>query len=397
MRRCRRRGEAGLLGMLFLGAAAAVALAAWHAGSDAERRTALERGVGKTLAGWMLAADRASRRPAVAQRFVTGGHVGFALTFAELRALGVVPPGLPDAVRGGTIGVGIVPDRPGGEVPMGFAVLQPVAGSEFAVSGWRSGAREGGLSAVLEAGDGRLAPHLGPIGTVLGAPPAADTVFATADASVRRENAVLHRHRIAGAPHLNRMETALEFDGAGIGIEVSPGNFFVGVPPRYTGAGEVSGRSAVLVGNGTVRGGGTVAGGASVGAPLDPRELRSGTLAAGNVVLSAGPLTVVADLVTGTGRATGAVSAGSLEVAGLLGGGSVTAAGALTAGGPLAVDGTAAVTGSAVVAGAVNGERTELGAGTFTVSSSVDAGSAYGPAASFDRMTVGSCDGCDFW
>lgn len=374
MMRARRRGEAGLLGVLLLGALAAAALAAWHAMADSERREARERGAGRAFAGWMLAADRASRRPAVVQRFVAGGHAGFALTFAELRALGVAPPGFPDAVRGGAIRAGIVPERTGGEVPMAFAVLEPAAGAGAAVRRWRAGALEAGLGAAMEAGDGRVAVHAGAIAGALGGAPAADTVYAIADASVRREEAVLHRFRMAGAPHLNRMETGLGFDGAGI-----------------EGAGGVFARTAEIAGDGTARGDGRVNGGAS------SSGLTSGSVSAGNVALATGPMTVVADLVTGTASSAGAVQAGSMRVTGLVSGASVTAAGALTAGGALAVDGTAAVTGDATVTGAANGETIDLGGGRFAVSSALAAGSAYGPAASFDRMTVGSCDGCDFW
>ena len=373
MRRC-RRGEAGLLGMLLLGILAAAALVAWHAAADAERRQARERGAGKAFAAWVLAADRASRRPAIVQRFQSGGNVGFALTFAELRALGVVPPGLPETVRGGAIGLGIVPERTGSGVPMAFGVLQPAAGGATAAPRWQAGAREGGLMAAMEAGDGRVAVHLGAIAAALGAAPVADTVFATADASARREEAVVYRHRMAGAPHLNRMESGLGFDAGGI-----------------AGAGTVFARTAAIVRDGRAKGGGTVDGSASAGG------LRGDRLTAGNVGLTTGPLTVSADLVVGTARAGGAVSAGAVQATGLLSGGSVATAGTLTAGGPMAVDGTAGITGAVTVTGAVNGERIDVGTGTVTVSASVDAGSAYGPAASFDRMTVGSCDGCGFW
>ena len=107
---------------------------------------------------WVLAAHRASQEHGFALRLET--EPAFVLTPTALRALGAVPPGLPErAGRAATFTVGIVDDgrgTPGNPpVAMAFGVLEPARPE--AAPALRSGAVVAGLAALAEAGSAETA------------------------------------------------------------------------------------------------------------------------------------------------------------------------------------------------------------------------------------------------
>ena len=368
-----RCGAGALVAVLLLAALAGTGLAAHYAAQHAARQMASAFEAGRVFGAWVLAAHRASQEQDFTARLTV--QRSFVLTPAELRALGAVPPGLPERAgrNGGTpryaaFAVGIMDDGRGQAgfppVAMAFGVLEPARAE--AAAALRSGAIAAGLAALAEAGstDTVMAAHVPAIEGALGRSLAPDGLYVTADAGLRYADAVLYRRAQPGRPGLNRMETALD----------AGGNDVTGIADADGFTASIS-RDADAAGSGTVTGDTYAAG------------LEAGSLEAGS--LAAASLTVSADLLVGRAVA-GPVSAGSADVAGRLEAASVTAAGALTAE-TLAVAGTTSVSGPS--------SAQSLAGEMLTASGTVRAGRVsstglHGPDASVGTLTVGSCGGC---
>ena len=356
------RGAGALVAVLLLAALAGAALAAYYAARDDARGRALDREAGRTFAAWVLAAHRASQERDFAARLA--GGTGFALTPAELRALGAVPPGLPDrTAKDAAFTVGILDDGAG--VEMAFGVIEPNRAG--ALPALREGALAAGLAAVAEAGDAAvpMAVRLPAIERALGRRIAADALYVTADAGIRYREDTLYRRPQPGRPWLNRMETGLDAGGRNL-----------------ADAGAVTARAATVSG-------GAEAGGATVDADADAARLNARSLEAGE--LEAAGLAVSTDLLIGRARIAGALRTRSAAVSGRLQVAALRTSGRLTAG-TLAAAGTATITGASSVR-SLNGE-------TLTVSGRLNARriaatGAYGPQARVSgAVTVTRCDGC---
>lgn len=375
-----RLGAGMLLAVMLLSAAGAGALGVYYAErADAERRAA-DRQIGQLFAVWFGAAHRASMETDYRTRL---GGGGFLLTNADLRAAGVVPPGLPDSVVGSvSFSFGIVDDGAG--VPMAFGVLEPSAWSNTA--SLREGALDGGLAQIeditpLSANTrSEMHAHVPAIEAALGRAPAAGAMFATADRSVRYRDGVVYRRAQPGQSRLNRMETPLDAGGCGalndeacdvLGIEeldakeviVTPDPL---APVASTVAGDGSGFKEAEVGG----------------------NLSSGTF--------------LADLVTGSAMTVAnALGMDSAEVAQGVTTATMTVSadvqsGAVSAGTATAQDAT--VRGGATATGAST-IRT-VASSTLGVSGNVGTGTVilaylYGPSMTVSgALTVGSCAGC---
>ena len=190
-----RRGAGALVAVLLLAALAGTGLAVHYAAQHAARQVASSFEAGRVFGEWVLAAHRASQEHGFALRLQT--EPAFVLTPAALRALGAVPPGLPErAGRDATFTVGIVDDgrgTPGNPpVAMAFGVLEPARPE--AAPALRSGAVAAGLAALAEAGSAEtaMAAHVPAIETALGRPLAADGLYVTADrrAALRRPDSL---------------------------------------------------------------------------------------------------------------------------------------------------------------------------------------------------------------
>ena len=368
-----RCGAGALVAVLLLAALAGTGLAAHYAAQHAARQMASAFEAGRVFGAWVLAAHRASQEQDFTARLTV--QRSFVLTLAELRALGAVPPGLPERAgrNGGTpryaaFAVGIMDDGRGQvglpPVAMAFGVLEPARAE--AAAALRSGAIAAGLAALAEAGstDTVMAAHVPAIEGALGRSLAPDGLYVTADAGLRYADAVLYRRAQPGRPGLNRMETALDAGGNDV-----------------TGIADVDGFTASISRDAEVAGSGTVTGD-TYAAGLEAGSLEAGSIAAAS-------LTVSADLLVGRAVA-GPVSAGSADVGGRLEAASVTATGALTAE-TLAVAGTTSVSGSS--------SAQSLAGEMLTVSGTMRAGrisstGLHGPDASVGTLTVGSCGGC---
>lgn len=214
-------GAGALLAVMLLVVAAAGLLAVYYADrADAERR-AEDREAGRVFALWFQAAHRASQEFSVADPVgpgtnfterVAGGD--FLLTAAQLRGLGVAPPGLPDgAGRSAPFSLGIIDDGRG--VPMAFGVLEPQAWAHTA--SLREGALEGGVAQLEDVSDSstEMHVHVSAIEAALGRAPAAEALFVTADRGVSYRDRVLYRRAQPGHGRLNRMEIELDAGGCG--------------------------------------------------------------------------------------------------------------------------------------------------------------------------------------
>lgn len=371
-----RLGAGMLLAVMLLAAAGAGALGVYYAErADAERRAA-DRQMGQLFAVWFGATHRASMETDYRTRLAGGG---FLLTQADLRAVGVVPPGLPDSVVGSvSFSFGIVDDGAG--VPMAFGVLEPAAWSNTA--SLREGALDGGLAQIEEtAGSGtEMHAHVAGIRAALGRAPAAGAMFATADRSVRYRDGVVYRRAQPGQSRLNRMETTLDAGGCGalndeacdvLGIEELDAKEVIATPDPLAPVAS------------TVAGNGSGFKEAEVGG-----DMSSGTF--------------VADLVTGSAMTVAnALGADSADVERAVTTATMTVSAdvqssAVSAGTATAQDAT--VRGAATATGAST-IRT-VASSTLTASGNVGTGSVilaylYGPSMTVTgRLTVGSCAGC---
>ena len=355
------RGAGALVAVLLLLAVAGAALATYYAAEDDARRRALDRAAGRTFAAWMLAAHRASQERDFSGRLA--GGTGFALTAAELRGFGAVPPGLPD--RAGpdtTFTVGIVDDGAG--VAMAFGVLE--SPRDGAVPAMRGGAVEAGLAALVETGGDEtpMTARLPAIERALGRPLPPGTLYATADWGVRYQDDVLYRRPQPGRPWLNRMETVLDAGGHDL-----------------RAAGDATGRSATVAGDAEADGG-------AVDGDAAAARVRAASLEAGE--LGAAALAVSAALLVGRIRVVGAVSAGSVAATGRLEAGGLQTTGELTAD-TLAAAQSATVDGASSVR-ALDGE-TVTASGPLQTQRAAASG-VFGARAHIDDLTVTQCQGC---
>ncbi len=364
MRPLRRsvRGAGALVMLLLLAALAGAALAAYYTARDDARGRALDREAGRTFAAWVLAAHRASRERDFSPRLA--GGTGFALTPAELRGLGSVPPGLPErAGKDAAFTVGILDDGAG--VGMAFGVLEPDRAG--ALPALREGALAAGLATIAEAGDATapMAIRVPAIERALARRIAADALYVTADAGIRYREDVLYRRPQPGRPWLNRMETGLDAGGRNL-----------------ADAGAVTARAATVSGDAEANGG-------TVDADVDAARLDARSLEAG--ALEAAGLAVSADLLVGRAQVAGALRTRSAAVSGRLQAAGLRTGGRLTAG-TLAAAGTAAISGSSSVR-SLEGET--LAVSGRLQARRIAATGAYGPQARVSgAMTVTRCDGC---
>ncbi len=368
-----RMGAGALVAVLLLAALAGTGLAAHYAAQHAARQMASSFEAGRVFGEWVLAAHRASQEHDFSPRLEM--EPAFVLTPAALRALGAVPPGLPERVgRDATFMVGIMDDGRGvtghspgpgrSPVAMAFGVLEPARPE--AAPALRSGAIAAGLAALAEAGstETAMAAHVPAIEAALARPLAADGLYVTADAGLHYKDAVLYRRPQPGRPGLNRMETALDAGGHNVTAIADADGFTASVT-----------RDAEVGGSGSVTGDAAAAG------------LEAGSLEAG--ALGAASLAVSAELLVGRAVA-GPVSAGSAEVNGRLEAASAAVSGALTAA-TLAVAGTASVSG-ATSAQTLAGEM--LTASGTARADRISSTGLHGPDASIGSLSVGSCGGC---
>ena len=362
-----RMGAGALVAVLLLAALAGTGLAVHYAAQHAARQVASSFQAGRVFGEWVLAAHRASQEHGFALRLET--EPAFVLTPAALRALGAVPPGLPErAGRDATFTVGIMDDGRGGAgsdpVAMAFGVLEPARPE--AAPALRSGAVAAGLAALAEAGSAEtaMAAHVPAIEAALGRPLAADGLYVTADAGLRYDDRTLYRRAQPGRPGLNRMETALDAGGHDV-----------------TGIAGAEGFTASISRDAEVGGSGSVTGDAGAGG------VKAGSLEAG--ALGAASLTVSAELLVGR-AVVGPVSAGTAEVNGRLESASLAVTGALTAA-TLAVAGRSSISGPSS-AQTLAGEM--LTASGTVRSGRISSTGLHGPDASIGSLSVGSCGGC---
>ena len=211
-------GAGALLGVLLLAAFAGTALTLHYEVRGLARGEALDRAAGRDLRGtWFRAAHRASQEHAAAfETTLAGGHT-IVLTPAGLRALGTVPPGLPDAPgRNATFSFGVISDGTPRGVPMAFGILEPApdGGAAHGVS-IREGALAAGLAGLESVGSGALmAPHLPAIEAALGRSLGPGALFVTGDHGLRYLEQALYRRAQPGREYLNRLETGLDMSSA---------------------------------------------------------------------------------------------------------------------------------------------------------------------------------------
>ena len=358
--RRRREGGADLFAVVLLATVAIAALTGWYAGEIRRSAANQHLAIGSVFAAWLAAAHRATQENDFVPLISTGGGV---LTTARLRALGAVPPGLPDALKGATITLGVIDD--GNGVPMAFAILSDTQAD--AVPDIRRGMARAGIVAIEPAGGppGSMAHHRSAIETATGAllPPSA--LFVTAD-TIPVHAGLLHRRPQPGRPWLTRMEAPIEADGHDI-----------------TNASLVASLTATATSDST-------AAKATVDGEAVAPFLSAPTLDGARIAAD-GRLIVSADLLVGTLAAVGTITAaaaivtGDLQAARLIGGTlaaqDVTLAGAATV--------------ISLLAAADVDTGTIPGAPSITSTSVRATSGVYGPALVVSgTLTVGSCDGC---
>ena len=379
MTRARRYtcGAGALLGVLLLASFAGAALTLHYEARGLARGEALDRAGGGIFAAWFQAAHRAGLEHAAtfAARLETGDAI--ILTPQRLRALGLAPPGLPDAPgRNATFTLGVIADGTPRGVPMAFGVLEPAPDGGAAHStAMRQGALAAGLAALEQPGGGALmAPHLPAIGATLGRSPGPDAFYVTADHGLRYLENALYRRAQPGRDYLNRMET---------GLDMSSGDPADPAGRNISGAGAVTARAAALAGVAEV--GGNI----TVDDAVMTQRLSAANLSAREV--GGASLTVSNDLIVGH-AITGAAAAASVNAAGRLDAGGLRTAGALSAQ-ALSAATAVAVAGIAAVTGRLDGEQASF-TGALQAGA-IAAQGAHGPEARIDgTMTVGSCGGC---
>ena len=370
------RGEGALLGVLLLAVLAGAALAAHYEAKESERLLAVDRAAGRVFAAWVHAAHRATQAHADAFETALQAQVGLVLTAVRLRALGTVPPGLPERPgRNAAMSLGVIPDGTTRNVPMAFGVLEPAVGARS--SALRAGAVDAGLVALAPGGGTLMEAHRPAIEAALGRGLGPDALYVTADRGLAYRERALYRRVQPGRPWLNRMETALAMAPPGVTDPDDPARRHV------VGAGEV--RAEAVEAALDVR----VGGNADIGGRADAAALRSETVEAGD--LGGAGMAVSAELVVGT-AVTGRLAAIGVKAVGPLEAGALATAGTLDAA-SLSAAGTAAVDGAAATR-ALAGEKLGVAAGVSARTGAV--GGVYGPDAHVSGvLTVGSCSGCE--
>ena len=203
-----RRGGAEILLVLVVAAAAAAALLNHYQGLERAAVQDQREADGRIFAGWLKGAHRATMELDYSAS-MPGGQ---ALTQAGLRAAGMVPPGLPEGTRHGTVFLGVIDDDPAAtpDVPMAFAVLRVDGGEKVAPVA--RGALLEGLAFVERVGAGgpMTDRHRTRIETLLGSALDDEDLLVTADLGIRVDPAQAYRRAQPGKPWLSAMETDLD-------------------------------------------------------------------------------------------------------------------------------------------------------------------------------------------
>ena len=366
-----RRGAAEILLVLVVAAAAAAALL-YHSQS-LERAAAQDQreADGRIFAGWVMGAHRATMELDYSASMPTGQ----VLNQAGLRAAGMVPPGLPEGTRHGTVFLGVIDDDPAAtpDVPMAFAVLQ-VDGAEKSLA-VASGALLEGLAFVERVGDGgpMTDRHRNRIETVLGTALDDEDLLVTADIGIRVDPAQAYRRAQPGKPWLSAMETDLDMSDT------------LGTRRALVGVGALEATSADILGD--VEGASATAAGAVSAATAEAGSMTLTSVAADSVRVI-DDLLIRGDVFL-SGQATarddatsqGRVQAGTGTVVGSVNAGSLAATTTLST--PGLLDVTGRVTAS-------SGEGSPI----VTVTT-VTLGGLYGPTLTATTVNVsGSCQGC---
>ena len=249
---------------------------------------------------------------------------GQTLTQTSLRAGGMVPPGLPDGSRHGTVFLGVIDDDPATtpDVPMAFAVLR-VDGNEK-IPAVARGALLEGLAFVERVGAGgpMTVRHRSRIETLLGVALDDEDLLVTADHGIRVEPSQAYRRAQPGKPWLSAMETDLDMSGS------------LGERRAITGAGAIDAVSVSAVG--AVQGDSVTAASDVFAASAEAGAMTAASVGAGSVrviddllihgdvflsgqALARGDVLSQGRVQAGTGTVTGAVNAGSLAAAATLG------------------------------------------------------------------------------
>ena len=200
-----RRGAAEILLVLVVAAAAAAALLHYY--WDLERAAIQDQreADGRIFAAWLMGAHRSTMEIDYSAA-MPGGRT---LTPAVLRADGMVPPGLPDGTRHGTLFLGVIDDDPAAspDVPMAFAVLRVAGREKIPAVAW--GALLDGLAFVERVGTGgpMTDRHRSRIETLLGTALDDEDLLVTADIGIRVDPAQAYRRAQPGKPWLSAMET----------------------------------------------------------------------------------------------------------------------------------------------------------------------------------------------
>ena len=202
-----RRGAAEILLVLVVAAVAAAALLHHYQSLEVAAVQDQREADGRIFAGWLKGAHRATME----LDYSAAMPGGTALTQAGLRTDGMVPPGLPEGTRHGTVFLGAIDDDPATspDVPMAFAVLR-VDGAEK-VAPVARGALLEGLAFVERVGDGgpMTDRHRTRIETLLGSALNDEDLLVTADLGIRVDPALAYRRAQPGKPWLNAMEADL--------------------------------------------------------------------------------------------------------------------------------------------------------------------------------------------
>lgn len=396
------RAAAELFGVVVVAALAAAALTAWTVAEFREQAFASQKTVGRTAAAWLRAAHRATQEDDWTAVAAGGGGL---VTPASLAADGHAPPGLPAALQGVTMSLGVIADGTPAGVPMAFLVIDPDSSARTA--GIHAGLIEAGITGIehVSGPAGLMAAHRPAIEALVGALDT-DAFFVTAD-SLPYVPATLYRRPQPGRPHLNRMETDLAFAGNALtnaaalhagaidhldpAIDVLDPTTWPGVTTSSTTA--VS-RAAVVVDPASLVPGTTTI---DTTATLVPG---AATLAAGTATFAAlegagidaqAGFTVTADLAVGTLVTPSGVAAASATVTGALQAAALQAATVsaqeTAIAGDTTVSATLATTSAttATIAGSPDVDTTTLDA----------TGGVYGPTLTISgALTATSCDGC---
>ena len=369
-----RRGAAEIMLVLVVAAVAAAALLHHY---QSQRRAAVQEqreADGRLFAEWVIGAHRSTMELDYSAA-MPGGQP---LTQAGLRADGMVPPGLPEGTRHGTVFLGVIDDDPATspDVPMAFAVLR-VDGGEKSPAVAR-GALLGGLAFVERVGAGGPMSdrHRTRIETLLGSALNDEDLLVTADLGIRVDPALAYRRAQPGKPWLSAMATDLAMSDS------------LGTRRAMSGVGALEAASVGTIGD--VEGGGV-----TVESDVFAPAVTAGSMSAASIEASS--FRVIADLLihgdvflSGQARArSGATSPGRVQA------GTGTVAGGVNAG-SLAAAATLETPGTLDVAGRVTANSGEGSPDVTTAAATI--GGLFGPRLTSTTINVsGSCQGCEVY